>query len=85
MTSTLSIPGRKYAVTPWKEPGGALRARGAAKDGAVVVTVTVTAIDPEPLGVAEVGFTVQVASEGAPLHAKLTAWLNPPTSVRLIV
>jgi hypothetical protein len=27
---------------------------------------------PEPLGVADVGFTEQVVSEGAPVHAKLT-------------
>jgi len=68
-----------------KGPGGARRPFTAASDGAVVAAFTVIEADPEPLGVAEVGFTVQVASEGAPLHAKLTAWLNPPTSVRLIV
>jgi len=48
----------------------------------VVATVTVIETEPEALGVADVGLTVQVASEGAPVHAKLTAWLNPPSPLR---
>jgi hypothetical protein len=66
-----------------KGPGGARRPFGAASDGAVVATFTVIEADAEPLGVADVGLTVQVASDGAPAHAKLTAWLNPPSPLRL--
>jgi hypothetical protein len=40
----------------------------------VTVSVLVTAA---PLGVTEVGLKPQVASEGKPLHAKLTGELNP--------
>jgi hypothetical protein len=34
-----------------------------------------------PLGVTEVGLTTQVALAGAPVHARLTAWLNPAMGV----
>jgi hypothetical protein len=43
---------------------------------AVVVTVSVLFTAP-PLGVTEVGLKLQDASEGKPLHAKLTCELNP--------
>jgi hypothetical protein len=52
--------------------GGKGRERGALTEGAVVVTVTVTFV-PELLGVSEVCESWQVASEGAPVQAKLTA------------
>jgi len=48
--------------------------RGASVEGAVVVTVTVTLVP----GVAGLGETVHVASEGAPLQVKFTGWLRPP-------
>ena len=50
-----------------------------------MATVTVIETGPEALGVAEEGLTVQVDSEGAPVHAKLTVWLNPPSPVRASV
>jgi hypothetical protein len=40
-------------------------------EGALVVTVTVTLVAELP-GVSVLGETVQVASEGAPVQAKLT-------------
>jgi hypothetical protein len=57
------VPGRRF---------------GAAQDAAVVVTETVSVTVPDPLGVTEGGLTVQVASEGAPVQAKLMAWFMPP-------
>jgi hypothetical protein len=60
------------------------RERGALIDGAVVVTVTVTFV-AELAAVTGLGETVQVASEGAPLQARLTLWLNPPSPVTLRV
>jgi len=48
--------------------------RGASAEGAVVVTVTVTF---EP-GLAGLGETVQVASEGAPVQVKDTVPDIPP-------
>jgi hypothetical protein len=47
--------------------------------GAVVVTETVTDV-PVLLALAE--DAAQVASEGAPVQVKVTAWLNPPRPVR---
>jgi len=49
--------------------------RGLLADGAVVVTVTVRLVP----GVAGFGETAQVDSEGGPVQAKLTLWLNPPS------
>ena len=63
---------------------GMCRERGALIDGAVVVTVTVTFV-AELAAVTGLGETVQVASEGAPLQARLTLWLNPPSPVTLRV
>jgi hypothetical protein len=57
--------------------GGRGRERGALTDAAVVVAVTVILVAELP-AVTEVGETVQVASEGAPVQVKLTLWLNPP-------
>jgi hypothetical protein len=59
------------------DPGGVVM------EAAVVVTATPIDIAPEPLGVTEVGFTVHVASDGAPVHVKLMAWLNPPSPPKL--
>jgi hypothetical protein len=53
-------------------------------EGAVVVTVTVTLVAELP-AVTGFGETVQAASEGAPVQAKLTLWLNPPSPPRLKV
>lgn len=53
-------------------------ARGTLADGAVVVTDTVIFV-AELLGVSGLGETEHVASEGAPVQAKVTAWLRPPT------
>jgi hypothetical protein len=43
----------------------------------VVETETVILVAELP-GVSELGETVQVASEGAPLQVKFTGWLRPP-------
>ena len=51
--------------------------RGATCEGAVVATETVMFVAELP-GVTGLGETVQVASEGAPLQAKLTGWVRPP-------
>lgn len=49
----------------------------------MVVTVTVMVSGPAPLGVTSEGLTVQAASEGAPVHAKLIVWVRPPSPSRL--
>jgi hypothetical protein len=51
--------------------GGRGLGRGAPTDGAVVVTFTVTFAE-ELLTVNELGETVQVAFEGAPVQVKVT-------------
>jgi hypothetical protein len=56
---------------------------GTTAEGAVVVTVTVIAADPDPLGVVDEGLTVQVASEGAPVQVKLMVWFMPPSPLKL--
>jgi len=56
---------------------GSGRERGALTEGAVVVTVTVTFVAELP-AVSGLGETVQVASEGAPVQAKVTVWFDPP-------
>jgi hypothetical protein len=48
------------------------------------VRVTVTFV-PEALGVTEVCESWQFASEGAPVHARLTPWLKPPKLAKLRV
>jgi hypothetical protein len=53
-------------------------------DGGVVVTVTVTFAAELP-GVTGFGEAEQVASEGAPVQVKLTAWFNPPSPATLSV
>jgi hypothetical protein len=57
--------------------GGRGRERGALSEGAVVVTVAVTFVAELP-AVTGFGETEQVASEGAPVQAKLTDPENPP-------
>jgi hypothetical protein len=52
---------------------------------AVVVTVSVLVAAGTPLGVTEVGLKVHAASEGSPLHAKLTCELNPFSGVTVNV
>ena len=61
-------------------PGGwNLPAGGAsnAVDGAVVVIATPTVADAVPFRAAELGVSVQVASDGAPVQVRFTVWLNP--------
>jgi hypothetical protein len=57
--------------------GGSGRERGTLSEGAVVATLAVIFVAELP-GVTEFGETVQVDSEGAPVHVKLTVWFNPP-------
>ena len=64
--------------------GGSGRERGAPIEGAAVVTVTVTLVAELP-AVTGFGETVQVASEGAPVHVKFTAPDNPPSPPTLSV
>ena len=58
--------------------GGSRRERGTLSEGAVVVTLTVTAVAELPR-VAGLGETAQVASEGAPVQVKVTLPDNPPS------
>lgn len=46
-------------------------------DGAVVVTVTVKTEGEDPFGVSEVGATVQVANEGAPVQDSAIVPVKP--------
>jgi hypothetical protein len=64
--------------------GGSGRERGTLTEAAVVVTLTVTLLAELP-AVTGFGETVQVASEGVPVQAKLTLWLNPPSPTALKV
>jgi hypothetical protein len=64
--------------------GGSGRERGTLSEGAVVVTLTVIFVAELP-AVTGFGETVQVASEGAPVHVKLTLWLNPASPPTLKV
>jgi hypothetical protein len=57
---------------------------GGAVDPGVVVTVTVTFAAELP-GVAGFGEAEQVASEGAPVQVKFTAWFIPPSPSMLSV
>jgi hypothetical protein len=59
-------------------PGGWSLLCGGASDGAVVETATATVPDAVPFSVTVLGVSVQVDSEGAPVHVKFTVWLNPP-------
>ena len=61
--------------------GGSGRERGALNEGPVVATLTVIFVAELP-GVTGLGETMQVASAGAPLQAKVTLWLNPPCPSR---
>jgi hypothetical protein len=64
--------------------GGRGRERGAPADAAVVVTVTVTFVAELPT-VNGFGETVHVASEGAPVQARLIVADNPPSPPTLKV
>lgn len=64
---------------------GGTRYRGVTIVAAVVVTVTLAVAALLPLGVTGEGETVQVESEGAPVQARATTWLNPPSPVTLSV
>jgi hypothetical protein len=44
-----------------------------------IVNVSVEGV--VPLGVTDAGVTAQVEFAGAPVHARVTAWLNPPAGV----
>jgi hypothetical protein len=59
--------------------GGRTFPNGGASDPAVVDTVTVTGADAVPFSASELGVTVQVESEGAPLHVRLAVWVSPPS------
>ncbi len=50
---------------------------------AVVVTVTVALAGFVPSRVTELGLTVHVACDGAPVQVKLTGKLKPPAGVTL--
>jgi len=64
--------------------GGSGRDRGALIEGAVVVIVTVTLVVELP-AISGFGETVQVASDGAPVHVKFTVPDNPPSPPTLSV
>jgi hypothetical protein len=68
---------RGMPVERYPLPGGAV-------NGGVVVTVTVTFAAELP-GVTGFGEAEQVASEGAPVQVKFTAWFIPPTPAMLSV
>ena len=62
--------------------GGEPRKFGIA-DGAVVETLTVSAVVELPPGVAGEGEIEQLAPAGAPLQVNDTDWLNPPRAAML--
>jgi hypothetical protein len=51
---------------------------------AVDVTVSCEVTVP-PFGFVELGLKLQVVPAGAPEHARLIAWLNPPLAARVTV
>lgn len=61
--------------------GGRTFPNGGADDDAVVDIATVTGADAVPFNVTELGVSVQVDSEGAPLHVRFTVWFSPPCGV----
>jgi hypothetical protein len=61
--------------------GGRIMPEGGAIVPAVVETETVTGAGAAPFSVTELGVTVQVESEGAPLHVRFTVWFSPPSGV----
>jgi len=63
--------------------GGVIRFSGVIPEAAVVDTFTEKVVVLDPLSVAELGETVQVASDGAPLQLKAIAELRPPSGVAL--
>ena len=74
-------PNNPYSQNILPKPGrlgGKTLPRGGASVPAVVETATVTDVDDLPFSVTGLGVSVQVESEGAPVHVKLTVWLSPP-------
>jgi hypothetical protein len=63
--------------------GGRSFPNGGASDPAVVVTVTVTGADAVPFKVTELGVSVHLESEGAPLQVRFTVWFSPPCGVTI--
>jgi hypothetical protein len=68
---------------PWNFAGSDGRLSAAVLTLVAIVKVAVDAL--VPLGVTEVGLMLQLACCGAPEQARVTAWLNPPAGVTLIV
>jgi hypothetical protein len=62
---------------------GAIHRQFCVCEGAVVDTLTISAVAELPPGVAEGGETEQLAAAGAPLQVNDTDWLNPPTAAML--
>ena len=83
----LASPNKPYSQNtlpkPLKLGGRNLPAGGAslAVDGAVVETATATVADAVPLTVTCPAESVQVASDGAPVQARFTVWLNPSSGL----
>lgn len=63
--------------------GGTVILRSEIRLGAVVLTVTVAEAELDPLRDTDVGEIEHVASEGAPLHAKLMVPFKPPSGAML--
>ena len=63
--------------------GGTVILRCEIRLGAVVLTVTVATAEFDPVTDTDVGEIEHVASEGAPLHVKLTVPFKPPSGAML--
>jgi hypothetical protein len=63
--------------------GGPVSGRGNVRLAAVVVTATVARAELDPLSVTETGEAEQLPSEGAPVHAKVSVPLRPPSGETL--
>lgn len=76
----LASPNIPYSQNNLPKPGGGNLPEGGASnavDGAVVVIATPTVADAVPFRAAELGVSVHVASDGAPVQVRFTVWLNP--------
>ena len=62
-------------------PRSAISCHQVILERAVVARVTVALDGYSPSGITVDGMTEQVASDGAPAHARETAWLKPPTGL----
>jgi hypothetical protein len=79
--ATLASPSKTYSQDTPRNPvmlGGRNLPCGGTSDGAVVETATATVVDAVPFNVTVLGVSVQVDSEGAPVHVRFTVSLNPP-------